>query len=406
MNSITTDTPTTRPPMSTASVLAKISEVGPRLAELAPNAEQLRKLPQESVDLLKSTGLTRMLQPTEWGGAESHPADFIEATMAAAATGCGSSGWVAGVVGLHPWEIGVMSHQAQEDVWGTDPDAWIASPYVALGRARRVDGGYRLSGRWFFSSGSDHASWVHLGGLIVDDAGEPIPGSDHHFLIPRDDFQIVEDSWRTVALSGTGSNDIVVDDVFVPEYRVLPYSTVVDGTAAAAVGKADVALYRMPWFTLFGNAVAATVVGICEAALAATLEYQAGRANVFGNRITGDSFTLQSIGEASSEIRASRLQILDNVNRIYDVLEQGGTPSLALRAESRRDQVRSSWRAVDAVDELFARAGGNAIREDKPLQRLWRDAHAGLNHAVNIPGEVYQTAALSLMGFDPQGALL
>ncbi|CAM3471772.1 acyl-CoA dehydrogenase family protein [Nocardioides dubius] len=388
------------------TVIENLEKIKAQVAGLAEEAEQLGKLPDETVRLLKGSGLTRMMQPKEYGGIESTPGEYIEAVMAAGALGCSAAGWVGGVVGLHPWEVGVMDPRVQEEVWGTDQDSWIASPYVALGRAKRVDGGFRFSGRWTFSSGSDHAEWVHLGGLIEDANGEVTLGADHHFLIPRSDFQIVPDSWDTVGLRGTGSNDLIVDDVFVPEYRVLEYATVVDGTAAAKVGKADNPLYAMPWFTLFGNAVSATVVGICEGALAACVDYQRERADVFGTKITQDSFTLPSIGEAASEIRASRLQILDNVNRVYDVLAKGGTPSLALRAESRRDQVRASWRAVAAVDSLFARTGGNAIRSDKPLQRLWRDAHAGLNHAVNLPGPTYQVAALSLMGFDPEGALL
>ncbi len=391
--------------MMSNSVLENLAKIKDQVAALAAEAEDLGRLPDESVRLVKSTGLTRMMQPKEYGGLEATPGEYIEAVMAAGALGCSAAGWVGGVVGLHPWEVGVMDPRVQEEVWGKDQDTWIASPYVALGRAKRVDGGFRFSGRWTFSSGSDHAEWVHLGGLLVDDNDEVI-SADHHFLIPRGDFQIVPDSWDTVGLRGTGSNDIVVDDVFVPSYRVLEYATVVDGTAAAAVGKGDNPLYAMPWFVLFGNAVTATVIGICEGALAATVDYQRERADVFGTRITSDSFTLPSIAEAASEIRASRVQVLDNVNRVYDVLTKGGVPSLALRAESRRDQVRASWRAVAAVDSLFARTGGNAIRADKPLQRLWRDAHAGLNHAVNMPGPTYQMAALSLMGFEPEGGLL
>ncbi|WP_300681901.1 acyl-CoA dehydrogenase family protein [Nocardioides sp.] len=391
---------------TTTSVLENLEKIKGRITELSEEAERLGRLPDETVELVKSTGLTRMMQPKEYGGLESTPTEYIEAVMAAGALGCSAAGWVGGVVGLHPWEVGVMDPRVQEEVWGTDQDTWIASPYVALGRAKRVEGGFRFSGRWTFSSGSDHADWVHLGGLIEDENGQTTPGTDHHFLIPRSDFQIVPDSWNTVGLKGTGSNDIVVDDAFVPSYRVLEYATVVDGTAAAAVGKGDNPLYAMPWFTLFGNAVSATVVGICEGALAATVDYQRERADVFGTRITSDSFTLPSIAEAASEIRASRLQILDNVSQVYDVLLAGGTPSFELRAASRRDQVRASWRAVAAVDQLFARTGGNAIRADKPLQRLWRDAHAGLNHAVNMPGPTYQTAALALMGIQPEGALL
>lgn len=391
--------------MNQQEILANIAAVSDRIRANADEAERLGKLPEETEKLLKESGVTRMLQPKEWGGMEANPVEFLEAVGAVAKTRCSAAAWVAGVVGLHPFEVGVMDRRAQEDVWGEDPTVWIASPYVALGRAKKVDGGYSFSGHWTFSSGSENSHWFHLGGLLADENGEPLNQDQYHFLIPREDVEIVQDSWQVAGLAGTGSKDLIIRDAFVPDYRVLEFQTVVDGTAAAAQGRTE-PLYGMPWFVLFGNAVSATVVGICEALLDEVIEYQAGRSNVFGEAIKADPYVLPVLGEAASDIEASRLQILNNVNEIYQVLARGEELTTTQRAHVRRDQVRASWRAVAAADRLFGSAGGSAIRLSNPAQRLWRDAHAGLNHAVNMPGKVYQTSALAQMGVVPEPVLL
>lgn len=385
-------------------VMRRIDEIADQLAANAEEAERIGRLPEKSERLLKDSGVTRMLQPNDWGGYEADPADFLEAVMKVSAAGCSAAGWVAGVVGLHPWEVGVMDRRAQIDVWGEDQDAWIASPYVASGRARRVEGGFILNGHWTFSSGCENSDWSHLGALIVDEDGEVI-SQDHHFLIPKSDRTIVPDSWNAAGLQGTGSKDVIVEDAFVPDYRVLEFATVVDGTAAAAQGRTE-PLYKMPWFVLFGNAVTASIIGICEALLAEVVKYQSTRSNVFGEAIKADPHVLPGIAEAASEIHASRLQVLHNVREIYTALSRGETPTTTQRAHVRRDQVRSSWRAVAAADQLVSAAGGNAMRLSNPVQRLWRDAHAGLNHAVNMPGRAYQTSALAEMGVVPEPVLL
>lgn len=390
--------------MNFQEVMSNIADVSDQLRANAVEAERIGRLPDESEKLIKSTGVTRMLQPKEWGGMEANPVEFLEAVGEVAKSRCSASAWVAGVVGLHPFEVGVMDRRAQEDVWGEDPSVWIASPYVAQGRAKPVDGGFQLSGHWTFSSGSENAHWFHLGGLIVDETGEPV-SADHHFLIPRADVEIVEGTWDVAGLSGTGSKDLIIRDAFVPDYRVLEFQTVVDGTAARSQGRTE-PLYGMPWFVLFGNAVSATVVGICEALLSEVVEYQAGRTNVFGEAVKADPYVLPGIGEAASEIAASRLQILHNVDAVYQVLARGEELTTTQRAHVRRDQVRASWRAVAAADSLFGAAGGSAMRHSNPAQRLWRDAHAGLNHAVNMQGKAYQTSALALMGVVPDPVLL
>jgi len=156
---------------------------------------------------------------------------------------------------------------------------------------------------------------------------------------------------------------------------------------------------------MFPLGITAAVIGICEGALAVHLDYQRDRVMAAGTKVKDDPYTLYAISEAASEIQASRLQLLDGISRLFDLADSGKPITFEDRAVVRRNQVRCAWRAVSAVDEIFARSGGNAVRRNNPLQRFWRDAHVGLQHAIHIPGNAYHATALTQMGVEPQGAL-
>lgn len=143
------------------------------------------------------------------------------------------------------------------------------------------------------------------------------------------------------------------------------------------------------------------MVGIAEGALAAHLDYQRDRVGAQGTAIKDDPYVLFAVGEAAADINAARQELLANVDRIWGLVESGREVTFEDRAAGRRTQVRAAWRAVTAVDQIFARSGGNALRMDKPLQRYWRDAHAGLAHAIHVPSTVYHASALSSLGLDP-----
>jgi alkylation response protein AidB-like acyl-CoA dehydrogenase len=381
-------------------VVERIGKIGPELAALAEENERLGKLSDKSVDLLRSAGVIRLLQPKEFGGYSAHPREFAEAVMAVASHDP-AAGWVCGVVGVHPWELAQMDPRLPHEVWDDDPDTWIASPYMPNGIAEPVEGGYVLSGRWPFSSGTDHCSWDFLGALVGDGKGAPaVPPTVLHVVLPRSDYEIIEDSWDVIGLSGTGSKDVVVTEAFIPEYRTISQGVMQEGTAAEKVGLTET-VYKLPFSAMFPLGITAAVVGICEGALAVHLAQQRDRVTVMGVQVRDDPYVLYAAGEAAAEIAASRVQLIDGISRLYDVVEDGKPITIEHRADVRRNQVRCAWRAVAAVDEIFARSGGNAVRRDNPLQRFWRDAHAGLGHMIHVPGSTYHANALTQMGLEP-----
>ncbi|KUI38099.1 acyl-CoA dehydrogenase family protein [Mycobacterium sp. GA-2829] len=388
----------------TERVIDRVMELADQFREQAVEAERLGQLTDATVKNMKAIGNIRLLQPAAYSGYEVHPREFAETVMATAALDP-AAGWVNGVVGVHPYQLAYADPKVAQEIWATDHDTWIASPYAPQGVAKPVDGGYLFNGRWQFSSGTDACEWIILGAMVGDADGRPVmPPQILHMILPRSDYQIVDDSWDVVGLRGTGSKDVIVRDAFVPTYRTMDGMKVMDGTAQIEAGMTKT-LYKMPWSTMFPLGISAATIGICEGALAAHLDYQRERVNASGVAVKDDPYVMYAVGEAAADIEASRQALLANVDRIYDMVDAGKEVTFAERAAVRRSQIKAVWRAVMAVDQIFSRSGGNALRMDKPLQRYWRDAHAGVAHAIHTPGTIYHASALSSLGVDPQGAL-
>ncbi|AIY44911.1 acyl-CoA dehydrogenase family protein [Mycolicibacterium fortuitum] len=392
----------------TERVIDRVRDLADQLRHQGAEAEKIGKLTDETVKMMKAAGNIRLLQPKSHGGLEVHPREFAETVMATAALDP-SAGWINGVVGVHPYQLAYADPKVAAEIWAENVDTWVASPYAPQGVAKPVDGGYIFNGRWQFSSGTDHCDWIFLGAMLA--SNEPgaesvpiMPPQMLHMILPRQDYEIVEDSWNVVGLRGTGSKDVIVKDAFVPTYRTMDAMKVMDGTAQREAGMTET-LYLMPWSTMFPLGISSATIGIAEGALAAALDYQRERVNSSGVAIKDDPYVMYAIGEAAADINAARQELLANADRIYDIVDSGKEVSFEDRAAGRRTQVRAVWRAVSAVDEIFARCGGNAARMDKPLQRYWRDVHVGQAHAIHVPGTVYHASALSSLGVDPQGPL-
>ncbi|WP_436535430.1 3-hydroxy-9,10-secoandrosta-1,3,5(10)-triene-9,17-dione monooxygenase oxygenase subunit [Actinoplanes sp. HUAS TT8] len=373
-----------------AAVASGVRELLPVLRDRAQEAEDRRSISAETVKSLAATGFFRLLQPARFGGHEADPVTFFGCVRDIAAA-CGSTGWVASVIGVHNWQMALFPDRAQQDVWGDDPGTLMSSSYAPTGRITAVEGGYRVSGRWSFSSGSDHASWVLLGG-IVPGAGDT-PADFRTFLIPAADYTI-EDVWHTIGLRGTGSNDIVVADAFVPAYRSLSFA---DTARCVCPGQElnTAPLYRIPYGSIFPYTITTPIIGMATGAYDAHVTYmrERVRAAYAGVRAAEDPYSQVRVARAAADVDAAWLTLTADMRELMDLVTAGEKLPMRLRLRVRRDQVRGTELAIQAVDRLFENSGGRAIYTSHPMQRYWRDAHAGRVHAINDPER-----ALSMYG--------
>ncbi|MGH8967441.1 MAG: 3-hydroxy-9,10-secoandrosta-1,3,5(10)-triene-9,17-dione monooxygenase oxygenase subunit, partial [Actinomycetes bacterium] len=276
---------------------------------------------------------------------------------------------------------GLFADEAQREVWGTGPGTLVASSYAPIGRLTPVDGGFEVSGRWSFSSGCAFASWVLLGALVVGAEGRPVDFMT--VLVPRDDYEVRE-VWDSMGLRGTASDDIVVERAFVPSHRAMRnFEQAQLRNPGRKVNTGP--LYRMPFGTIFTSTVAAGVIGMaagCHDLYVARMRDRI-RLSLGGGRFVEDEFAQVAVARAASEIDAAVLQTDRNVREIHEYAARAEKIPMELRLRARRDQVRGTERAIEAIDILFKTAGGNSLHRGNPIERAWRDAHAGSVHVAN-----------------------
>jgi 3-hydroxy-9,10-secoandrosta-1,3,5(10)-triene-9,17-dione monooxygenase len=368
----------------------------PVLHERADRAEELRRLPDETIADLHRTGLFRILQPGRVGGSELPFRSIVE-LVAVIGRGCGSTAWVLANLAAHHWLVGMWAPQAQDEIWGESPDNLIGSALIfPRGRARRVDGGYRVSGRWPFSSGVDAVAWNLIGAIVQDEeAGTSEP---RIFLMPRSDYTII-DTWHVIGLAGTGSKDVAVEDVFVPDYRSLAVAQITGGPNPGSRVNQSI-LYQLPAISLFAFCIAGVALGIAQGVIEYFVQTMRTRTSYYTGRSLADFVTLQvHLAEATAMTDAARAVMLSDCDEAERVVADGGVPSLDQRARYRRDGAYAATLCTKAVDLLFAATGGGAIYARNPLQRAFRDVHAANAHYVlnwDINGAMYGRVALGL----------
>lgn len=381
--------------LSRDELVGRARALQPALRERAQATSARRRLTDETISDLQRSGLFRVLQPARFGGAEHHPLTFFE-IQTALAEACPSTAWVYGVIAVHAWQLALFADEAQQEVWGDDPTTLISSSYMPVGKLTPADGGWRLTGRWSFSSGSDHAQWIFLGGFCP--TGPDAKGPDMRtFLLPRSDYEIV-DVWHTSGLRGTGSNDIVVDDVFVPEHRT---HKLIDGFFRKSPGNAvnPAPLYRIPFGQLFVRSVSTTAIGLTSGALHAYL--QAGRDRVAqsdGSSVRFEPDAQEVAARAAATVDEVKLVLQRNMEQLMAWAEAGDDMPLDRRVAFRLDSSRTVERCLAAVDALFTASGGRAIFEEHPLNRFWLDIHAARAHYANNPAKPARNLGGTLLG--------
>lgn len=366
----------------------------PALRERAQQCEDECKVPDATIRDFQEAGFFKILQPRRWGGYELDPHSFYAVQMTLAEA-CMSSAWVLGVVAVHNWQLALFDAQAQADVWGDDPTILISSSYMPRAEVTPVEGGYRISGRWGFSSGVDHCQWAFLGGLVPDPEGGP---PDYRtFLVPRSDF-VVDRVWDTLGLRGTGSQDVVVKDAFVPAYRTHRSK---DGfqTTSPGLKVNDAPLYKLPFGQIFVRAVSSSAIGALKGALDAFRAYGSERvsSNDF-SRTANDPDAQRVIAETAAAVDEMQLVL----NRNFDVLmgqaSAGADYDLEQRLLFRFQSGQILDRCAKLITRMFYSCGALGIYRSSPLVRAFVDIHSGRTHVANNPGSVSRNLGAVLLG--------
>jgi len=354
----------------------------PALKARSEAATAAAVLPEETIRDLQQAGFMRVLQPKRYGGYEHDPQVFFDIQMTLA-EGCMSTAWVYGVLGVHPFQLALFDPKAQEEVWARDDTMLVSSSYQPVGKVERVPGGFRLSGRWGFSSGCDHCGWVFLGAFIppLEPGGPP---EMRTFLLPRSDYQIVHD-WKVFGLQATGSHGIIVDNALVPEHRT---HKAIDGFLCKNPGQAvnTAPLFRLPWAQVFVRSVSSAAIGALQGALNAYLAIAAKRVSTVTGKATKlDPFALNAAARTQSAILEMKTVLMKSFDEMLSRVRAGEELTLPDRIRYRFESSQVVRRCADLCDELLPLLGGRAIYMDSPVLRYWLDINAARAHVANDP---------------------
>lgn len=352
-----------------------------------------RVLPETVVDLRKSK-ILQGFQPQRWGGVEAHPSEVFEAVMTLA-EGDASVAWVAGVVGVHSFHLAQFDEQAQADVWENDPTALIGSPYAPTGKATRVEGGYRLSGHWRFSSGCHLCSWTFLGANLPkgdEETSQFVGERWAAMLLPREDYEIVE-NWDTYGLRSTGSHDIVVHDAFVPDHRVLPFAHLADGQSPGLRTNTS-HLYRFPFWQMFGRATSSVVpVGALKGMTDVFIDAARKKVSMTGAKTIEDPAAALAVAKARLAVEDGKSQLHRSFAKLEKWIDEGDVARWEERRLFRFQGSYAPSRCADAASELYRVFGGSGVYQDQPMGRQLNDILAVRSHFTNH----YQVQASSFM---------
>lgn len=368
-------------------------ELVPALAERRGETAALGRLTDATIADMQAAGFFRIMQPKRYGGFELKPHVFFEVQQILA-QGCMSTAWVLGVVAIHNWQLGMFDDRAQQDVWNDDDSTLISSSYMPVGKVEIVDGGFKLSGKWGFSSGSKHCKWAFLGAMVPSE-GAP----DYRtFLVPLGDYEIV-DNWNVCGLEGTGSNDIVISEpVFVPEYRT---HKSIDGFTGQNPGCAvnTSASFTMPFGQIFTRAVACSSIGALQGVVNSFVSVNKDRVGLNdGAKSALDPNTQMALAEAVAAIEECRAILKQDLDFFVENAEAKNELDINERILRRFNAARISRRCADAVNQMFIACGAQGIFRDHPLNRTWLDINAGRTHVANNPFKFGCNLGATMMG--------
>lgn len=378
-------------PAEERAVLERARRLIPLLAERVPEAAAARQLPAQTIAEYHAAGVLRILQPRRFGGMQGRFSLFSR-IVEELTYGCASSAWVYAVLAEHQWIIAQYPEEAQIDVWGDDPEAVASSSLAPRAAAKRVPGGWRLSGRYPFSSGCDYAQWAILGAFL----GEFGDLRTHaYLLVPLSEIEI-DDDWHTLGLAGTGSKALILHDVFVPEHRVVMVSDLFAGTPPGALVHPDYPVLRAPRGFLVSYSLPPVPIALGRRALDVACRSFAGRVSRGVRRLADSEFVQLTLGEAAAAIDTATMLMHTGREASTAAVSSGRriTEPEALRA--RRDMTYAQHQVGWAVERLCELDGARWVYDSDELGTIRRDIMTILTH----------TAASRVAAMTPYGHML
>ncbi len=347
-----------------------------RLAERARETEELRRLPDATIDDYEAAGLGRLLLPARYGGEQAAFEAILE-PVRTLAHGCASSAWTLGFYMLHVWLLALFDERAQEELFAAGRPVRAPAPLAPTGRGLPAAGGVRLSGHWSWATGVAHAEWVLLGALCgPEEEIEPAL-----VLVPAAEVE-VKDTWRTEGMRGTGSGDVHVRDAFVPAHRIVSIREIYGGTAPGAALH-DAPVYRWPLVPALAMTAAMPALGSAERAAELFAQRLASRVLAHGGGAQRDKPAAQMrLGEARVCLRACRALVDQTAGTIERCLAGGDRAGLGLRAEARLAAAHVVAESRRVIGMLVEAAGGGAHFLEDPLQRIKRDVDTLSGHVI------------------------
>jgi 3-hydroxy-9,10-secoandrosta-1,3,5(10)-triene-9,17-dione monooxygenase len=360
-----------------AELIARARAMIPTLAERALPQTQRRGILPETIAEMQAAGFFRVLQPKRWGGYEMELGTFYDIEIALS-EGDMSTGWTYGVFGAVTWFLGLIDDRLTQEVWGRDPSVLGCSSTMPAGKATAVDGGFQLSGHWRYASGCEHCEWALLGGMVRAENAAP---DWRFFVVPRRDYKTV-DNWQVAGLQGTGSIDVMLDDVFVPDYRTqrLQDNFLLKG-AGQAVNAAS--LYRVPFGQIFARGVSTAGLGALQAMLTALLDYSQNRVTRAGGRATENPFVQLLCAETAATIDEMRTTLYRNFRTLHDYARRGETPPLELRLQYKFQSSAVIERSTLLAARIFKATGAAGLADELPFGRILADLMAARQHISN-----------------------
>lgn len=376
--------------------MRRARQMVPILRERAARSEDARVLIRENEQLLHESGLLRFHQPRSFGGMEL---DFVAVVdiPAELARGCPSTAWNVGNLGCHHWILGYYDPATQHEVWDANPDALIASSIaLAAGRGRKADGGFVINGRWPFSSAVDNSDWNMLAVSIYGEDGKT-PTDWRLCLVPKSDYQII-DTWYAMGMAATGSKDVAVSELFVPERRALPLLRCRGGSEHPGAALNPGGLYRIPIVAASSHPLAPAALGAAEGAYELFIERMAARAGTYTGARVADFQAVQiKVARARCLIDSARDLLRQSAIAFQAAAQRNEAPDLETKLRFRAHSAFAVNQSREAVETLWSCYGAQGLYLRDPLQRHLRDVLAINQHFsfnFDIAGAAYGLRAL------------